>query len=836
MAIVMTQPLAALRDTHLITSRDTMAHYWNGWWAKEALTEGLPFFHTSQLFYPQGVSLVYQNIAWLNVAAWLALQLVMGGLAAYNTTLLVYLALCGFVAFLLTRYLTRSTLAAALAAVVYQNWPARLTRMNFPNLVNTVCMPLSLLFLIRTLREEKWYDAALTGLFVALCGYTRWQQLIPATIVISIYLTVTALQGTFHASGRGLPASFSALWKADRRKILLIPLAGLVAALVLLPPALMLIEEQSSSPTTLVETQNLGKVADVLAYVTPAAGHPLVRRWTTALHDQYYHDRATQIAYVGLIPLLLVLVAASKSPRETLPWAAAALCLLLLGLGPILRVNGQGYPDVPTLYALADKVVPLSLIRVPARFNVFLALPVAVLAGYGALPLLDWARRRASLAPLLLSVALGLVILVEYLPGPMPIDEPPVSPFYDELAAQQSDFAVLNVPILEKSAKLYMLAQTRHHRPIMQGHVSRMPPDAFSTIESNPWLAFLYRTNEMRSEFTDVSRQLAFLTRTGVRILMLHKTEVAADQAARWRRYLLIEPTYEDDILVAYRTEPKASQDFTLTAELMPGLGPIRVITSTSCLNPGGVLEVDVGWGTSAPPNRDVLAELALASDDGTVPTRETYPLSAAWPTSEWPADAAAWGYYTLTVDSTAPRGTYSLTLGLADPSTGQTLGSALGLGTITVRDQPCTFPTPSDAIETNAVYGNRLRLLGYQLRRDGHELHVTLYWRSEQRMVTDYKIFVHVLDLQTKRPVAQDDAPPRRGTYRTPFWPPAETVRDSFSISLRDVPPGTYGVAVGVYDPTTMERLPLVANDGPHPDGRLELPGETIVIEGNDG
>ncbi|MGD2104595.1 MAG: hypothetical protein PVJ55_05705, partial [Anaerolineae bacterium] len=461
----MTQPLAALRQTHLIRSRDTMVHYWNGWWAKEALAKGLPPFHTRYIFYPEGVSLVYQNIAWLNVAAWLALQLVMGGLAAYNTTLLVYLALCGFTAFLLTRYLTRSTLAAALAAVVYQNWPARLTRMNFPNLVNTVCMPLSLLFLIRTLREEKWYDAVLTGLFVALCGYTRWQQLIPAAIVISIYLTVTALQGAFHATLQDAPASFSTLWKADRRKILLVLLAGLVAALVLLPPALMLIEEQSSSPTTLVETKNLWKVTDLFAYVTPARDHPLLGHWTTPLYDHYYHDRPSEIAYVGLIPLVLAFLALLRDPRAVFPWATAALCLLLLGLGPTLRVNGTDYPDAPTVYGFVDKVGPLRLIRVPARFSVFLALPVAVLAGYGALPLLASARRRARWAPLLLSVMLGSVILVEYLPGPMLMDQPPLSPFYDELAADESDFAVLNVPIMEQPAKFYMLTQTKHGRP-----------------------------------------------------------------------------------------------------------------------------------------------------------------------------------------------------------------------------------------------------------------------------------------------------------------------------------------------------------------------------------
>jgi hypothetical protein len=38
----------------------------------------------------------------------------------------------------------------------------------------------------------------------------------------------------------------------------------------------------------------------------------------------------------------------------------------------------------------------------------------------------------------------------------------------------------------------------------------------------------------------------------------------------------------------------------------------------------------------------------------------------------------------------------------------------------------------------------------------------------------------------------------------------------------------------VGVYDPATMERLAVTARDGFHADGRLELPGETVVIGGD--
>lgn len=212
MAVLMTQPLTAKLSTHLITSRDTLVHYWNGWWAREALREGLPLTYTNYLFYPNGVSLIYQNVGWLNVAAWLALQLVMGGIAAYNATLLFYLALCGLAVFLLIRELTGDPLAGLLGMVVYQNWPARLTRLNFPNLVNTASIPLSLLFLIRTLRRGKWTDALLTGVFVALTAYGRWQALIPVAIVISVYLVFWGIRQFLSKKGRNKNETLLQRW------------------------------------------------------------------------------------------------------------------------------------------------------------------------------------------------------------------------------------------------------------------------------------------------------------------------------------------------------------------------------------------------------------------------------------------------------------------------------------------------------------------------------------------------------------------------------------------------------------------------------------------------
>ena len=154
-------------------------------------------------------------------------------------------------------------------------------------------------------------------------------------------------------------------------------------------------------------------------------------------------------------------------------------------------------------------------------------------------------------------------------------------------------------------------------------------------------------------------------------------------------------------------------------------------------------------------------------------------------------------------------------------------------VGNLTISRCPCAIRTPSDAVGVNAVFGDDLRLLGYGLQRSDDRLTISLHWRSEQRMASDYKIFVHIFDPHTNVPVAQDDAMPLRWSYPTRFWGPGEYVRDDIPIDLKGVLPGNYGIAVGVYDPHTLERLPVVnAQGGPSPDGRLVLPGEIIALQ----
>jgi len=217
----------------------------------------------------------------------------------------------------------------------------------------------------------------------------------------------------------------------------------------------------------------------------------------------------------------------------------------------------------------------------------------------------------------------------------------------------------------------------------------------------------------------------------------------------------------------------------------------------------------------------------------GTVQQQERFPLSPKWPSSGWPANAVAWGYYPMHTHPSLPTGSYTATLALVDPATDTPQGRPVAVGRVAMRPSPCEFPLPPDAVRTSVLFGNDLRLLGYQLHHDENRLLLTLHWRAERRMEMAYKIFIHLFDPATQAPVAQDDAMPRRWAYPTQLWSPGEVVPDTIPISLEGVPAGAYSVAVGVYDAATTIRLPVVDGAGQHqPDNRLVLPGEAIHVE----
>ncbi|MGD2145145.1 MAG: hypothetical protein PVH41_00450 [Anaerolineae bacterium] len=831
-ALVITWPLAINLDSHFPgDSNDSLHHYWNGWWVKRALNTGQSPYWTPYLHYPHGLSLVSHDIAWFNIGMWLVLEPLLGGYVAYNWGILISLVACGFAAFLLAYELTGDVRSAFLAGLLYQSWPFRMHQLDRPNLAGTQWIPLFILFLWQSMDRGKWWQGVLAGVFLALTGYTRWQQLIPAAILGGLFLicTVPRKLGTWRRWGPALL------------------LAGTVAAVALAPPVVLLARQQRSDPVELLRpTEESTMQTDVLAYFTPSRFHSFLRSLTQPAYARYYADRSEPRrypAYVGVTAFGLAVVGVWSSRRKSLPWVVMAGTLILLSLGPELRFNGRLYPDIPMPYRLAARLQFVRLIRLPDRFNLFLALPAAMLAAYGVSHLLDLVQRRRRVTSLVLSGGLGAALLLEYLVAPIPLHSLAISPFYGELAEDGSEFAILNLPLDQKVSKQYMFAQATHQHPIVQGHVSRFPQGAFDYMTSQPWIRALQDSGHLPPAHIDVGRQLRTLAQDGVEYVVVHK-KLNPHRIQHWRNYFLTTPRFEDDALLVFPTAPLSGRDFTVAEELAPGVGIVSATLSAECLGPGQPFWVDVGWGAIASPHKDWAVRLRLVSETGTTWLDQSETLSEVWPTGEWPANTIAKARYRVDSDVGTPSGVYRVMLSLTDLSSPAGHGRETHLGDLTVSRERCRAFAPRGSTGVNALFGSKLRLLGYRLRHreDGGPvpgMDLTLLWRSEQLMDTDYKVSVEVLDPDSGRPVARDDAMPVRWAYRTSYWGKGEVVTDVIPLSMENVPAGLYNVAVTVYNPDSGKRLPVLDSGGDlQPRGRTLLPDqgdagvELLVVE----
>ncbi|NOZ30102.1 MAG: DUF2079 domain-containing protein [Chloroflexi bacterium] len=123
-------------------------------------------------------------------------------------------------------------------------------------------------------------------------------------------------------------------------------------------------------------------------------------------------------------------------------------------------------------------------------------------------------------------------------------------------------------------------------------------------------------------------------------------------------------------------------------------------------------------------------------------------------------------------------------------------------------------FGPPRMQYTQKAQWQNGVQLLGYDLEptrvKPGEELKVTLYWKAGDAPSPNYTVFVHLVGPDGLR--GQHDSPPGGGGLPMSGWLPGEVVTDVHPVSVApDAPEGEYWLAVGMYDPATVTRLPLV-------------------------
>ena len=139
-------------------------------------------------------------------------------------------------------------------------------------------------------------------------------------------------------------------------------------------------------------------------------------------------------------------------------------------------------------------------------------------------------------------------------------------------------------------------------------------------------------------------------------------------------------------------------------------------------------------------------------------------------------------------------------------------------------------MPDISMAHPLHAHFGEGISLLGYDLTpiKTGSlpRLELTLYWQADRPIPGDYQVFVHWTD-DRERILAQQDNRPVYGLQPTWLWKPGQIIADPYSLTPSSpLPPGPYTLYIGLYDPRSMERLPIAGGD---PSRRLLLASFTL-------
>ncbi|HIE53996.1 MAG TPA: hypothetical protein EYP90_02245, partial [Chromatiaceae bacterium] len=121
----------------------------------------------------------------------------------------------------------------------------------------------------------------------------------------------------------------------------------------------------------------------------------------------------------------------------------------------------------------------------------------------------------------------------------------------------------------------------------------------------------------------------------------------------------------------------------------------------------------------------------------------------------------------------------------------------------------------PPQMLPAGYRLGEDVELVGYTVEPlPENQVAVTLYWRGLRPLTEQATVFVHGLD-ESGQTIAQHDGQPVQNSYPLPVWPPGQIIADQHVLTLPADSPGLTTLAIGLYDPVTLTRWPVVNPDG---------------------
>ena len=425
----------------------------------------------------------------------------------------------------------RVELPAFLAGLVFAIYPAFQGQLGagHTGLLALWPMPLYILCLMRAAQSERppWGWIAAAG---ALFAVSQWGNLL---LLLYLVLPFTALY------------LLALVWQRRWRGLGWALLAVGFGVLCSLPFALPVLGDAAGGAVAR-EDGVVRYSASLLTIAAPSFYNPLYSgmAWNRAILGR---DPFEGAGYAGLFAAALAVLAAVKIRRARF-WLLLAALAWVASLGPLLKVfdapvslSADGHPSYIALpWALVQNLPILSLIRTPVRFNFTIGLAMAILVGYGAFVIGEWAARRWSrrAANAILACAALLIVVDFQWFLPMPTIDAEVPAAVRALGDDDAIRAVFDIPwqhpLTDKDA-LYL--QTGHGLPLIGGHITRRTP-----------------LDPAQGMLLQESLDAYLLDAAGVDVIILHQQwdDDPAARAAQLTEHFGA-PLYEDERIAVWR-------------------------------------------------------------------------------------------------------------------------------------------------------------------------------------------------------------------------------------------------------------------------------------------
>jgi 4-amino-4-deoxy-L-arabinose transferase-like glycosyltransferase len=258
--------------------------------------------------------------------------------------------------------------------------------------------------------------------------------------------------------------------------------------------------------------------------------------------------------------------------------------------------------------------------------------------------------------------------------------------------------------------------------------------------------------------------------------------------------------------------------------------------------HPADYVYVTLYWEGLAQMDEDYSVSLVLLTPSGDLVGQEdSYPGLGSYPTSQWMVGEIVADRRWVRI---RPRAQVPTTawLGVSvyylPTMEGLPVSEEVGAGQQALLEQVAI--SSGDAEEYSIShpaswnFGDQIDLIGYDLNGtelgSGDSLELILYWRARGEPDADYTVFTHLVD-GAGHIWAQDDGYPLGGDYPTSFWETGEVVADRYELILDPgAPEGGYQLEVGLYLLPSLERLPVLDDEGLVLDNRIVVSKINVV------